>query len=616
MDCKKLIYILSTLAIMCIHFVPNANAEVEKKVKVSANDTTSGFLNGKLVCGSNITCVENNDGGNESLQLSALSSGSGITLDLADDSVNESTAISEIATINDTFNIVTEPSADKLRFDMSQKWPTADKAIALNANGSNCSSGNSPLGVDASGAVEGCFDVATQTELNAFVPATATALAANGANCSSGNAPLGVDASGVSEGCFDVEEESNIGTTVVSGNASDDTLLNGSGSSTATWVAVPNCPDSAGNHLNYTAASNSFACGTTGGGSGYNTIQDEGSSLTQRNTINFTGSGMSCVDDGSSKTVCTVTTGVASAYDQLQEEGSNITQRSALNFVGSGFTVADTGSKSELTLDGDLNGLADNSTNGIIARTATNTFTGRTITGPANGVSVTNGDGVSGNPTIALTNDLSAIEGLASTGIAVRSASDTWVQRSVAGTTNEITVTNGDGISGDPTLSIPTTFDLSGKTTFKIPTGTAPTVSASGTLAEDTTQSQLLYGSVPNVLSPNKEACVTISDLTASDDNFQFFVADRDITVTQVGCRYEGTGTTVAAISLEDARTATAMTHTAPTCATGNNAATFQSVTANNSITSGNGIRFDITNTPDPATDDYTICVKFTEDRK
>lgn len=35
---------------------------------------------------------------------------------------------------------------------------------SLAANGANCSSGNAPLGVDASGAVESCFDVLTQTE--------------------------------------------------------------------------------------------------------------------------------------------------------------------------------------------------------------------------------------------------------------------------------------------------------------------------------------------------------------------------------------------------------------------------------------------------------------------
>jgi hypothetical protein len=41
---------------------------------------------------------------------------------------------------------------------------TASLATALAANGSNCSAGNSPLGVDASGAVESCFDVWTEAE--------------------------------------------------------------------------------------------------------------------------------------------------------------------------------------------------------------------------------------------------------------------------------------------------------------------------------------------------------------------------------------------------------------------------------------------------------------------
>src|SRR5690242_12759599 len=50
----------------------------------------------------------------------------------------------------------------------------ASTATALAANGANCSAGNAPLGVDASGAVEGCFDVATQTELNTHAALTGT----------------------------------------------------------------------------------------------------------------------------------------------------------------------------------------------------------------------------------------------------------------------------------------------------------------------------------------------------------------------------------------------------------------------------------------------------------
>jgi hypothetical protein len=44
-------------------------------VKVSANDTTSGYLNGKLIAGSNITLTENNNGANETLTIEAHAPG-------------------------------------------------------------------------------------------------------------------------------------------------------------------------------------------------------------------------------------------------------------------------------------------------------------------------------------------------------------------------------------------------------------------------------------------------------------------------------------------------------------------------------------------------------------
>lgn len=46
-------------------------ADTDVKTKVSANDTTAGFLNGKLVAGTNVTFTETNDGGNETLSIAA-----------------------------------------------------------------------------------------------------------------------------------------------------------------------------------------------------------------------------------------------------------------------------------------------------------------------------------------------------------------------------------------------------------------------------------------------------------------------------------------------------------------------------------------------------------------
>lgn len=53
-------------------------------------------------------------------------------------------------------------------------------------------------------------------------------------------------------------------------------------------------------------------------------------------------------------------------------------------------------------LDSDLTALAGNSTNGLWARTGTGTGSARTITGTANEITAANGDGVSGDPTLSL----------------------------------------------------------------------------------------------------------------------------------------------------------------------------------------------------------------------
>jgi len=52
-----------------------------------------------------------------------------------------------------------------------------------------------------------------------------------------------------------------------------------------------------------------------------------------------------------------------------------------------------------------------------------------------------------------IANDLGALEGLATTGVAVRSATDTWVTRSIAAGTG-ISISNGSGVGGNPTVTL------------------------------------------------------------------------------------------------------------------------------------------------------------------
>lgn len=104
--------------------------------------------------------------------------------------------------------------------------------------------------------------------------------------------------------------------------------------------------------------------------------------------------------------------------------------------------------------DADLSAIAALASTGIAVRSAANTWVQRTITTPNAGLTTTNGNGVSGNVIINPSDDLAAIEALGSTGIAVRSAANTWVQRTITGTTDQITVTNGNGVSGNPIINI------------------------------------------------------------------------------------------------------------------------------------------------------------------
>jgi len=91
----------------------------------------------------------------------------------------------------------------------------------------------------------------------------------------------------------------------------------------------------------------------------------------------------------------------AGGYAEIQEEGTPLTARTKFNFIGAGFTAADDipNTRTNITLDATLNALAAYNTNGILTQTSADTFVGRTLTGTTNRLTITNGDGVSGNPT-------------------------------------------------------------------------------------------------------------------------------------------------------------------------------------------------------------------------
>lgn len=98
---------------------------------------------------------------------------------------------------------------------------------------------------------------------------TVSALTSDPADCASNRYATAINASGTLT-CGQVSLSAGVtGTLPVSngGNGAapgaDDQVLVSSSTSAGAWASVPNCTDASGNHLNYTASTNTFSCGTT-----------------------------------------------------------------------------------------------------------------------------------------------------------------------------------------------------------------------------------------------------------------------------------------------------------------------------------------------------------------
>ena len=85
----------------------------------------------------------------------------------------------------------------------------------------------------------------------------------------------------------------------------------------------------------------------SGGSGGYTTIQEEGSSLPQRTTMDFVGGGVTATDNGS-KTVVTVP--IQPAYATIQEEGTPLVQQAVIDFQGAGVTASNGVGKTVVTI--------------------------------------------------------------------------------------------------------------------------------------------------------------------------------------------------------------------------------------------------------------------------
>jgi hypothetical protein len=108
---------------------------------------------------------------------------------------------------------------------------------------------------------------------------------------------------------------------------------------------------------------------------------------------------------------------------------------------------------------------------GIVAKDTPATVVARTLQASGSGLSVSNGNGVSGNPTFSLTGIVGSLANVASPGVLATDGSSVN-PRLILGTSDEIAVTDGNGATGNPTIGLASNPVVPGTGGMRLPTGT------------------------------------------------------------------------------------------------------------------------------------------------
>jgi len=138
----------------------------------------------------------------------------------------------------------------------------------------------------------------------------------------------------------------------------------------------------------------------------------------------------------------------------------------------SGLTLTDNGAQSTLVLALTGNAASLNLMGtGIAVSTASGTMVARSIAVTGNGMAVTNGDGIAGNPTLGLSGMALSLASLTGSGIVSGSGSiANYV--TITGISNQTSVTNGNGAAGNPTIGLADNAILPGTGGVTLPKGT------------------------------------------------------------------------------------------------------------------------------------------------
>ena len=112
-----------------------------------------------------------------------------------------------------------------------------------------------------------------------------------------------------------------------------------------------------------------------------------------------------------------------------------------------------------------------NSGTGIQVKTSSTAITGRSIAIANSGLSVTDGDGIAGNPTLSLTGQALNLANASFNGFMVLSTAGAVTSTTLVGTANQIGITNTNGV-GNPVFSIADDAVFPGVGAVTLPVGT------------------------------------------------------------------------------------------------------------------------------------------------
>lgn len=238
------------------------------------------------------------------------------------------------------------------------------------------------------------------------------------------------------------------------------------------------------------------------------------------------------------QTVQTTTSAISSSPNQTQTFLTKNNEPTLANSrylsSGAGVGLVDGGAQSDLEIT--LNGVAgtlETMGNGV-AVNVSGTMTARSIASSGSGLSVSNGNGQSGNPTVSLSGTVASLANNGGTGFLALPGNGTVSGRTLTGTADQIDITNPNGIAGSPVFSISDDPVLPGTGGAVMPTGTTAQRPGSPTngLIRYNSQSQTFEGYAGNAwgafsigsgvtsvgLVMPSEFTVTNSPITSSGD--------------------------------------------------------------------------------------------------